>query len=187
MKMEERRENQRVRLTKRLLRESLLTCMQEKPLERISVKELCERAGVNRSTFYLHYDTQNDLMREMEDDAILQTQKQLQNVSPDIGTMRCIAAFLQYVRENGVLFRALLCQPGRDSFRSRFIAESLAYVKPGIMLEPGEPLSDYIYAFLLNGSLAVIQSWAASGFLLPAEQIAGLIFRLSDRSLAGYR
>ena len=181
--MEQQPENQRVRLTKRLLRESLLTCLQEKPLERISVKELCARAGVNRSTFYLHYDTQNSLMREMEDDAILQTQRHLENVSPDIGTTRYITAFLQYVRENGALFRTLLNAPGQDSFRSRFIAESLSHVKSGIRLDPGEPLSDYIYAYLLNGSLAIIQCWAASDFRLPAEQIAILIFRLSDRSL----
>ena len=48
-------ENQRTRLTKRLLRENLLELLKEKPVEYITVKELCEYAELNRSTFYAYY------------------------------------------------------------------------------------------------------------------------------------
>lgn len=48
---EENRENRRTRLTKRLLRESLLELLHEKPVDHITVKELCECAELNRSTF----------------------------------------------------------------------------------------------------------------------------------------
>ena len=49
------KQNQRVALTKRLLQESLLQLMKEKNIQNISVKELCEASGINRSTFYKHY------------------------------------------------------------------------------------------------------------------------------------
>ncbi|MBE6004695.1 MAG: TetR/AcrR family transcriptional regulator [Lachnospiraceae bacterium] len=43
---------------------ALLTLLDSKDFELISVKEICETAGVNRSTFYLHYDNVNDLLHE---------------------------------------------------------------------------------------------------------------------------
>ena len=43
---------------------ALLTLLDNKGFELISVKEICETAGVNRSTFYLHYDNVNDLLQE---------------------------------------------------------------------------------------------------------------------------
>lgn len=48
------RENQRIAITKRLLKESLMRLLQEKELEKINITELCKDAGVNRATFYRH-------------------------------------------------------------------------------------------------------------------------------------
>lgn len=44
--------------------EALIELLEKKDLEYITVKEICQQAGVNRSTFYLHYETISDLLRE---------------------------------------------------------------------------------------------------------------------------
>ena len=44
--------------------EALISLLRVKDLEYITVKEICEKAGVNRSTFYLHYETIGDLLSE---------------------------------------------------------------------------------------------------------------------------
>lgn len=44
--------------------EALIALLEEKDLEYITVKEICRQAGVNRSTFYLHYETIADLVNE---------------------------------------------------------------------------------------------------------------------------
>ena len=44
--------------------EALIALMQKKEFEYITVKELCDKAGVNRSTFYLHYENMSDLLEE---------------------------------------------------------------------------------------------------------------------------
>ena len=46
------------------MNEALLSLLEKKDFEYITVKELCNKAGVNRSTFYLHYETMNDLLNE---------------------------------------------------------------------------------------------------------------------------
>lgn len=50
--------------TAKLMNEALLILLEKKDIEFITVKEVCEKAGVNRSTFYLHYDTIDDLFEE---------------------------------------------------------------------------------------------------------------------------
>lgn len=60
------RANQRITLTKRLLQEALLRLIDKKPLDKITVKELCEESDINRTTFYRHYSIPRDVLIEME-------------------------------------------------------------------------------------------------------------------------
>ena len=43
---------------------ALLSLLEKKSFEYITISEICDRAGVNRSTFYLHYENVNDLLKE---------------------------------------------------------------------------------------------------------------------------
>ncbi len=62
------KENQRVAITKRMLKEGLLRLLEEKPLEKIHINELCRESGINRATFYRHYETPHDVLGELEMD-----------------------------------------------------------------------------------------------------------------------
>lgn len=57
--------DRRVRVTKMILRDSLVELMREKPLHEISIKAICEQADINRSTFYHHYGSQYDLFDDI--------------------------------------------------------------------------------------------------------------------------
>lgn len=50
--------------TASLMDEAFLLLLEQKEYDTITVKEICQKAGVNRSTFYLHYETMNDLWRK---------------------------------------------------------------------------------------------------------------------------
>ena len=65
-----KQENQRIRLTKRLLQEALLELLENKDLNAIEVSELCRTAGINRTTFYNHYNNVGDLFEELESEFI---------------------------------------------------------------------------------------------------------------------
>ncbi|MFR8061046.1 MAG: TetR/AcrR family transcriptional regulator [Lancefieldella rimae] len=58
-------ENQRIRLSKTLLKNALVHLLQKKPLNKISVLEICETAQINRTTFYMYYGSQTDLLIEI--------------------------------------------------------------------------------------------------------------------------
>lgn len=64
------KENQRIALTKRLLKENLLQLMSGKSIQKITVRELCEAAEINRSTFYNHYGCPADVLLEIENGVV---------------------------------------------------------------------------------------------------------------------
>ncbi len=60
----------RVRKTLREIRSAIMELAKNKPLEQITVKELCEQALINKATFYSHYDNINELIEEIEDEFV---------------------------------------------------------------------------------------------------------------------
>lgn len=62
----------RIAVTKRMIKEALLRLLETKPLEKIKVNELCSESGINRATFYRHYETLQDVLREIETEFISQ-------------------------------------------------------------------------------------------------------------------
>jgi len=59
------KENQRIILTKQLLQNALLKLLKTVPLHAIFIRELCQEAGINRTTFDNHYGSQYDLLGEI--------------------------------------------------------------------------------------------------------------------------
>lgn len=60
----------RVRYTKKMIRDSLFDCLKEKPLMNVTVREVCDRAGINRATFYYHYKDCHDVVEQLENEQI---------------------------------------------------------------------------------------------------------------------
>lgn len=58
------RQESKYQYTASLMYEALLLLLEQKDYDAITVKEICQKAGVNRSTFYLHYESMNDLLEE---------------------------------------------------------------------------------------------------------------------------
>src|SRR5699024_6555451 len=71
--------DRRVQMSKTFLKQALISLLKEKRISRISVKELCELADVNRSTFYAHYTDIYSLLNEMENDIMTELTRALQS------------------------------------------------------------------------------------------------------------
>ena len=93
----ERRENQRVMLTKRLIQESLTELLKTEGIHKISVRALCEGAGINRSTFYRYYGSQYDVLTEMEEEVLQDVAYLLRQdpVSSDREKLEAICAYFE--------------------------------------------------------------------------------------------
>ena len=180
------KENRRVKMTKKLLRNSLIELMARKPIGKITIKEICLNADVNRSTFYLYYADQYALFGEMEAELLEHAKAHLEKIDTDPVSVRYIRELLAYIRANADIFRALLCRKEGMPFQSTFVEASLRKLKQSLPLRCPAPEADYVYYYLIVGSMSIIQRWIEAGFDTPCADMAELIFRLCDKAAAAF-
>lgn len=65
--------NQRIIVTKRMVKEGLIRILKKKPLEKVNITELCQEAGINRTTFYRYYELPRDVLTEMQSEFFEET------------------------------------------------------------------------------------------------------------------
>lgn len=182
----ERKENQRIKLTRTLLKNSLIDLMHQKPINKITVKELCKNADINRSTFYLYYTDQFTLLKEIEDDLLLNAAEHLKNIDSNLNNLHYLKELLNYMKNNSDIFYTLLCRQENISFQNTFINTSIHNLKINLKLNCEEKISDYIYRYVTMGCFSLIIRWFESDFDMSPEDLAEMIFRLSDNAITIY-
>ena len=178
--------NQRTRLSKMLLRNSLMDLLSKKgSIGKVSVRELCERAELNRSTFYAHYNEPKDLLLELEDELLNSAGEHLKKIGneKDIGAHKYILSFLKYIRANDKPFRTLLIDSADPEFRSKFMKRSIIqFIRNFDMVFPKET-EPYIFSYVLNGSTGVIVQWIRSSYSTDENTVCNLLFAINCRAL----
>lgn len=177
-------ENQRTRLTKRLLRENLLDLLREKPVEYITVKELCERAELNRSTFYAYYTDVSALYQEMGGELANALLEHIATINQ--GTAIDTLPLLAYIKDNRELFLLLAY---REEYLNgnqpvlRQIIQGYFDLAPGLPVPCAEEEREYFLEYLYMGGSAIIHRWVQHGCDLPPQQVAALIDGIIGRTV----
>lgn len=178
--------NQRTRLSKILLKNALMDLLGEKgSVTKISVRELCERADLNRSTFYAHYSEPKELLEEVEAELLDATREHLQKIGAenDIGAHRYLLSFLMYIKENDKPFRTLLIDAGDPEFRSKFMQQSIIQFIENLNISFPKDQEQYIYSYILNGSTGVIIQWMRSDYSIDENALVDLLFFINQSAL----
>lgn len=76
------------------MKNALVHLLQKKPLNKISVLEICETAQINRTTFYKYYGSQTDLLNEIESDFLAQLDESLALIPEQEGAVASVLANL---------------------------------------------------------------------------------------------
>lgn len=163
--MAEKRVDRRIRRTKRLLRQALAELMNEKEFKDITVKEITERADLNRGTFYFHYTDTYDLKDKIENELIDVFRENLDSYQPteDNHSVQDIAAsVLGYIQENWFIIRTLFRDTTGESLRSklmRVLEDTIYRVQVTHMLEENDQERKYVCRFLANGIVGMVAMW----------------------------
>lgn len=178
--------NQRTRLSKMLFKNALMDLLKEKgSINKVSVRELCDRAELNRSTFYAHYQEPNDLLMEIETELLDATEEHLKKIGEenDAGAHKYILSFLQYIKQNDKQFRTLLIDSADPEFRSRFMQQSIIQFVENLRIELPKELEQYIFSYILNGSTGIIIQWIRSDYAVNENEIVNLLFLINQSAL----
>ncbi len=170
--------------------EALIALLEVKDLEYITVKEICEKAGVNRSTFYLHYETVVDLVNEAmenvnkrflacftqsEADFVDEIRsKKLEDLV--LITQDYLIPYLQFIRENKKVYRASFRNPNEMQANVKYRSLKKYILEPILKkFEVPEIRWQYYIAYYIEGIAAIIKEWLNNDCQDSAETIADII------------
>ena len=160
--------------TASLFDDALIELLEKKDINYITIKELCDKAGVNRSTFYLHYETINDLldetMRYVLDKFLRKYDKKPKEFISNIKNLSLndlifinkeyLTPYLEFIKENKKIYLVYL--NNSSTLRVLDSVNNLnKYVIEPIMSKFGIPEKDrkYWMAFGIKGITAIIELW----------------------------
>ena len=169
--------------------EALISLLKVKDLEYITVKEICEKAGVNRSTFYLHYETIDDLVNEA-----IETMNQrfmsyfadTKGIAEELNhtdlsnlvliTRNYLEPYLRFVSENKDLYRVAFRNP-REMLANVKYGYIKKYIIEPILKRFGVPevYWRYYIAYYIDGTMAIIKEWLETDCQDSIEMIAAVI------------
>lgn len=152
-------ENQRVRLSKMLLKNALITLLNEKPLEKITIYELCAKAQLNRVTFYKYYGSQYDLLTDIENDCFHKLEEILSDNASDGEDCLCrmLDALLADEEHFKVLINAL---PDKDFSTKLFDLPTIRHQLDMAILDTFTVEErNELCLFFYQGGYAVIREW----------------------------
>ena len=162
--MPETAQASRGKQAKARIRQAFTKLLREKPIQRIAVKELCQEAGVNRSTFYSHYDSIGDLMEELEQEIGANLIGRFRGTNYDGEhpfSPGHLLPILEHIRDNRDFYRVYLGQSTAQHRLDWAFGKLLEwYVRPLLRgLAVKEEAIAYYFAFFRAGFLALIQQW----------------------------
>lgn len=146
-----------------------------KPIRQITVKELTEKAGVHRSSFYGHFEDIYDLFRQEQEKLLAGIEAYVRAACQEQEEGVSLEEILGYYRENLSKLSALCGEHGDAGFqlglRARIIPEIMAHLK--IPAEDKEAY--YILDFILNGMLSFLTTWyQREGGMPPTQTLAAI-------------
>ena len=156
--------------------EALIALLEEKDLEFITVKEICRQAGVNRSTFYLHYTDIDQMLASIEAELLERIEASVQahpidphqaQIFPLVGDLFALMA------ENREICAALLGPHGDMAFLLQIEAILSRYSL--------QVLADaYLY-----GGVGLTKNWLQAEEPAPPEVMAQRTYRLIHNAMRG--
>ena len=172
----------RVRYTKMVIRDAFISLLKEKPLNKITVKEICGLAELNRATFYKYYSDPFDLLDHMEQEILSELRRSLKT-SP--GSFREIFIFImENIRAEGERYQTLFSEHGDSAFPRRIFSAYYDHIADDLRrqfpkLSPAQ--QEWLYYFSAQGCCGILERWMHSGMNEPVEEVADF----ADQLIAG--
>ncbi|KMK76850.1 TetR/AcrR family transcriptional regulator [Alkalihalobacillus pseudalcaliphilus] len=185
--MEKTKEDRRIVRTKKMIREALTQLMNTKGFEGLTVRDITEKANINRGTFYLHYRDKYDLLEKSEMEIIEEFKKVrsetfvhyqnfIKNGRFSNEPSPYMVKLLECVQQHAEVMSVLLGPKGDPGFHVKLKKEMMEnmerlIIKHSAALPSSVPI-DYISAISVSSQLGVIQHWLDTGMKQSPIEVA---------------
>ena len=184
------KEDLRVKKTKLLIRNAFISLAKEQSYQKISVKDLCDKAMINRNTFYLHYENKDDLVKELINETINKYKDSFLPLVANFfiniklkdidGFAANIASILAILYDDIELYRIILSD---DYLVGYFRTVEGSYEKNIIsFLNIRSPRSRLVFRYIMSGCAGILTDWIVK-HTLSIEETSELIAKLVIENL----
>lgn len=176
-------EDLRVKKTKSHLQLALMDLLREKPLEKITVTELCQRSEITRKTFYLHYknvaayfaELVDDLLNELENALLKSTKERLQRKNQLQPQM---VHLFEHVFHHKDFYQFIFNSHSRFSYYELFLNRIKKLVKSSVESSDSfHPLTNFEVSYQANAIMGVILEWYYEGFEQPIAEMNRILLQ----------
>lgn len=178
--------------TKRAMHNALVELASMKPIGRITVKELTEKADVNRKTFYSHYTSIEDVLNEIEDEIIEKIYavfKEATSTANIIENPYCLFESINgAINSDTDFYRNYICSGAGNLMKTKvknlFKQAGIELLKDVLPL-PKEKV-EILMEYVSSGVIALYISWFKNETNASLEEIAHISGTLASRGLEGF-
>ena len=197
--------DRRIRKTRRVIRQCLTELLKTKRIQDITVREISEKADINRGTFYMHYRDIFDLMEQIENELLEELEDVLNHFKASDLLSNPALVFTRVfhlVKENSDMVSILIGQNGdinfvnrlKDIVREKCLKDWMELFRPGAgggrqtsrssqntLLD--DSAFEAYYSFTVTGCIGLVQYWLDSGLKETPEQLASLVEQIISKGL----
>jgi len=182
----------RMRRTLQAIRDAMIGLMNEKGFEHTTVKDITERAVINRATFYLHYQDKYDLLARMADESLQELVQAMQlpadfqaeqmNMDADVPPASFIRQF-EHLAANAVFYKVMLGPRGLPGFSARLeaVIRDALYARLALA-QPNDRLlavpRDMIVRYCTSAHIGIVMQWLENGMPYSPHYMATQLKRL---------
>lgn len=183
--MKKAAEDRRTQYSKRMIRESFYELMKEKPLDKISVTEICKKADVNRSTFYSYYTDIYDLQLKIMKDFFSMQKNVTRHIKESFKNKNSLDDFtysdfydivyyyLKTVADNTDLYKFIFNQNATNSVHTsigKITYHTIRDVLNPMLTEERADELKQAFTFVSGGTTAMIMKWIENDCSPSAEE-----------------
>lgn len=176
--------------TARIFDETLIILLEQKDIDYITVKEICAKVGFNRSTFYLHYDSIDDLLNETLEHTVDKLVKYFKETPQEfidkINTSskedlvlvneKYLRPYLEFIKENQKIFMASFKSPSTMKTYEAYSGLEKYIFNPILdRYNINDNKKKYILKFYTQGIMAIIKEWTVNDCKDDIENIISII------------
>lgn len=181
------KESRRTRLTRSILRDSLVELMQKESIHKISIKQICEAADVNRTTFYAHYCDRYELLEDVEREMAKGLKAEIDKVDGDNELERQLERFFKYIIDNIERFRVLLRDCRDNTFALGLADLSIKrFVSDEKFVKMKEDAKEFIYQYIITGSMNIIEKLIKNEIDKNPKEIARMFRTVVNGSINAF-
>ncbi len=160
------RNNRRAKYTQQIIKDAVLSLLEKKPVEAITVTEVCELADINRTTFYRYYKDIPDCEEKIETEFINSL-----NIPHEFTPFQSFETLLNSFYENPKLSNLVFVEG-----KTRLLEKMGQVMAPS--LDQPTNFSSYQAIYIMAGVQSVLKSWVKQGMIEQPRELTHIVERL---------